>query len=114
LAAVFVVYASFVPGLASLAEILRVSTAPRVVRGAVLLALVVGAAACGGHRHGGAPAERAPVEACVRYEQALGTCFHRSVSIAEHPTLLPGSDAERARTEALCTENLHRIQLACR
>jgi hypothetical protein len=50
----------------------------------------------------------------VRYERALGACFHREVSVAQQPGLLPASDADRARTEALCTENLHRIQLACR
>jgi hypothetical protein len=60
------------------------------------------------------PSTPAPVEACVRYERALGACFHRDIPVARQPSLLPASDDERARTEALCNANLQRIQVACR
>jgi hypothetical protein len=66
---------------------------------------------CGGK--GIAPGPE-PVEECRQYETALNACFHRDVSVANQASLLPKSDADRRRIKALCSENLKRIQIACR
>jgi hypothetical protein len=82
----------------------------RCVARAVLLALAA-SSGCGGHKSSEPPE---PVAECVQYEQAVARCFHREVPFANKPAVLPKSEAERAQIKVLCTQNLHRLLVACR
>ena len=75
------------------------------------LVTVALAASCGGKKPSPGPE---PVAECVQYEAKLKACLHRDVPIASQAALLPKSDEERAQVKALCSENLKRIQVACR
>jgi hypothetical protein len=86
------------------------------LRTARALALFVGLlalSACGG-KHEGERSSPTPVEECRQYEDAVRRCFHRDVSIATQPSLLAVTKADRERIGASCSENLKRIQQACR
>ena len=56
----------------------------------------------------------APIAACVSYESALKSCFHRDVAFANQQVLIPNNDADRERIAQLCSENLARIRETCR
>jgi len=82
-----------------------------------LACLLLAAVGCGaGPSDEAAPASAAveTVPECRQYEAALGACFHRSVSVADHPSLRVASNADRTRLRTLCLENLQRIKSACR
>lgn len=55
-----------------------------------------------------------PVAECLQYEAKLNACFHRDASIASQPMLLAKTDADRDRIAAKCSENLKRLETACR
>jgi hypothetical protein len=55
-----------------------------------------------------------PVPECVEYEKTVASCFHRPLAIANQPSLIPKTRGEREQIRALCTQNLNRIQSACR
>ena len=84
-------------------------------RAAAIVCLLSGAVGCGwggSDKTGSAASE--PVAECRQYESALGACFHRRVSVANHPSLRVANNDDRARVRALCLENLQRIKTACR
>jgi hypothetical protein len=60
------------------------------------------------------PVEMKPLEACLRYESVMNSCFHRNVSFAHQAELMPTSEADRERIETMCSDNLARVQTACR
>jgi hypothetical protein len=66
---------------------------------------------CGGKHD---PPQPEPVEECLQYEAAVRSCFHRDAAIASQAALLPATAADRQRIRAVCSENLQRIQKACR
>lgn len=55
-----------------------------------------------------------PVAECVQYEAKLNACFHRDASVASQPTLLARTDSDRERIGAMCSDNLKRLETACR
>jgi hypothetical protein len=83
------------------------------LKGAPWLRLIamLALACCGGHHD---PPHPEPVEECRLYEAAVKNCFHRDISIASQASLLPATDADRERVRAMCSNNLQRIQKACR
>jgi len=85
------------------------SRAPAI---ACLLWAAVGCGSGGSDKPASAAAE--PVAECRQYESALGACFHRRVSVANHASLQVANNDDRARVRALCLENLQRIKTACR
>jgi hypothetical protein len=55
-----------------------------------------------------------PLTECVEYENAVASCYHRKISIADHPSLIPHNRADESRIRTLCRENLDRFRVACR
>jgi hypothetical protein len=74
-------------------------------------AIAVVMTGCGGKHDSGAPE---PVEECKQYEVAVNRCLHRNIDFASQPSLLPATAVDRERIRAVCSENLQRIQKACR
>jgi hypothetical protein len=91
----------------------------RFARAACAAAAVAALVACGGRK---ASEERAAnssdvpqvVSECLRYEEKIRVCMHRDTGFANRPMLLARTDADRARIGAMCSENLRRLEAACR
>jgi hypothetical protein len=60
------------------------------------------------------PVAAEPIAECTAYEQTFNRCLHRDLRIASTEDLIPKTRADEARIRQLCTENLGRIQKACR
>lgn len=55
-----------------------------------------------------------PVAECQQYEAAMDRCFHRESKFASQSSMIPKTEADRARIKQTCLDNLQRIQTACR
>jgi hypothetical protein len=51
---------------------------------------------------------------CVAYQLLLKSCLQTDFDFACQATLVPTADADVASIEAICAENLTRLQTACR
>jgi hypothetical protein len=60
------------------------------------------------------PVAAEPLAECAAYEQTFNRCLHRDLRIAHDETLIPKTRADQDRIRQVCTENLTRIQMACR
>jgi len=77
----------------------------------LIAAFILGVGACGG-RFGSQDSK--PIPECEQYERVYNSCFHRNTSIADQPSFVARSAAERERITTICTDNLRRIRVACR
>jgi hypothetical protein len=55
-----------------------------------------------------------PVAECVAYQNLIGSCFHRALAIADDPSLIPKTRADRDRIQRVCADNLTRLRRECR
>jgi hypothetical protein len=81
---------------------------------ALLTAIALSIGACAKHAADEEPPPGEPVAECVAYEHLLASCMHRKTDFAAQAILKPSSPDERAKVRTVCSDNLRRLQAACR